>query len=74
MDFISKLTPLLEVEVDEHTLSTWTLFVNGSTTSERDGAGLILKYLNKQVYERALQFEFKISNNMVEYEAFLSGL
>lgn len=71
-DFISELTPLLEA--DNYTPLVWTLFMDGSTTLERDGVGLILKGLNKQVYEEALRIEFKISNNEAEYKILLLGL
>lgn len=73
-DFISNMTPSLEGEGGEPITSIWTLFVDSSTTLERGRAGLVLRGLKDQTYEHTLWFEFKITNNEVEYEALLSGL
>lgn len=43
-------------------------------TLKKDGVRRIMNDPNKYIYERALRFKFKISNNEVEYELLLSKL
>ncbi|XP_074362758.1 uncharacterized protein LOC141703043 [Apium graveolens] len=52
----------------------WTLYVDGSATAERCGAGLILSSPDGFVIQQAITFAFKATNNQAEYEALLSGL
>ena len=63
------LTPDLQVAI-----STWVLYVDGSSNSQGSGAGIILTTPERIQLEYALQFRFKASNNEVEYEALLVGL
>lgn len=74
VDFISNMTPSLEGEGGEPITSIWTLFIDSLTTLERGRAGLVLRGLKDQTYKHTLRFEFKITNNKVEYEALLSRL
>jgi len=46
------------------------LYVDGSTTNEGSGVGLIPMSPEDCTYEHALKFQLKASNNEVEYEAF----
>ena len=48
--------------------------MDGSTTSEGSGAGLIIISPEGHVHEHALKFLFKASNNEAEYEALLAGM
>jgi len=48
--------------------------MDGSTTSEGSGAGLIIISPKGHVHEHALKFLFKASNNEAEYEALLVGM
>ncbi|XP_015970880.1 uncharacterized protein LOC107494337 [Arachis duranensis] len=66
-DFITELTP------DEHN-KTWELHVDGASSREGSGAGIILKEGDEVVAEQALQFHFSASNNQAEYEALIAGL
>nr|XP_025607235.1 uncharacterized protein LOC112698023 [Arachis hypogaea] len=66
-DFITEMTS------DEHT-ETWELHVDGASSREGSGAGIILKEGNKVVAEQSLQFHFSASNNQAEYEALIAGL
>ncbi|XP_016178934.1 uncharacterized protein LOC107621425 [Arachis ipaensis] len=66
-DFITELTP------DERN-KTWELHVNGASSREGSGAGIILKEGNEVIAEQALQFHFSASNNQAEYEALIAGL
>ncbi|KAI5323515.1 hypothetical protein L3X38_032587 [Prunus dulcis] len=52
----------------------WTLYVDGSSNAQGCEAGLVLISSNKAVLEYALRFKFHTSNNVVEYEALLTGL
>ncbi|XP_020977986.1 uncharacterized protein LOC110271420 [Arachis ipaensis] len=66
-DFITELTP------DEHN-KTWELHVDGASSREGSGAGIILKEGNEVVAEQALHFHFSANNNQAEYEALIAGL
>ncbi|XP_057744562.1 uncharacterized protein LOC130962356 [Arachis stenosperma] len=66
-DFITEMTS------DEH-IETWELHVDGASSREGSGAGIILKEGNKVVAEQSLQFHFSASNNQAEYEALIAGL
>ncbi|XP_074323974.1 uncharacterized protein LOC141660892 [Apium graveolens] len=52
----------------------WTLKVDGSSTSERSGAGLILKSPEGFTIQTAISFGFPATNNQAEYEALIAGL
>ena len=52
----------------------WGLYVDGSSNNGGSGAGLILVSPKGHRIHSALRFEFKASNNEVEYEALIAGL
>ncbi|XP_034199529.1 uncharacterized protein LOC117614741 [Prunus dulcis] len=52
----------------------WCLHVDGSANQQGCGAGLVLTTPDGLKIEYALRFDFRTSNNEVEYEAFLAGL
>lgn len=52
----------------------WKLFVDGSSNSAGAGAGLVLLSPDQYKTSQALRFNFKASNNEVEYEAVIAGL
>ncbi|XP_074325010.1 uncharacterized protein LOC141661587 [Apium graveolens] len=52
----------------------WTLKVDGSSTSERSGAGLILKSPEGFKIQTSISFGFPATNNQAEYEAFIAEL
>ncbi|XP_074350084.1 uncharacterized protein LOC141689632 [Apium graveolens] len=54
--------------------NSWTLYVDGSATAERSGAGLILSSPDGFTIQQAITFAFKATNNQDEYEALFSGL
>ncbi|XP_063939916.1 uncharacterized protein LOC135148542 [Daucus carota subsp. sativus] len=58
----------------ELNLESWTLHVDGSSTTERSGAGIILKSPDGFVIKTAISFNFAATNNQAEYEALLAGL
>ncbi|GKD96014.1 reverse transcriptase domain-containing protein [Tanacetum coccineum] len=47
----------------------WTLFMDGSSSVDRSGAGLILTSPEGTEFTYALRFQFTASNNEAEYEA-----
>ena len=53
---------------------SWKVFVNGSSTSNRAGIGIVLQSQEGLVIEHALTFGFKASNNEAKYEALIAGL
>ena len=70
-DFVAELTrPILEGVQP----SSWKLFVDGSSTQNGCGAGIICTSPEGDVHEYALRFKFQASNNEAEYEALLTGL
>ena len=52
----------------------WTLYVDGSSTQNGCGAGIICQSPEGDVYEYAMRFQFQASNNEAEYEALLAGI
>ena len=54
--------------------AAWTFCVDGSATSGGSGAGLIVVSPTGRVYEQALKFLFRASNNEAEYEALLAEM
>jgi len=50
------------------------LYVDGSTTSDNSGAGLIMVSHEGNMHEHALKFLFKASNNEAKYEALLASM
>ncbi|RDX98916.1 Retrovirus-related Pol polyprotein, partial [Mucuna pruriens] len=68
-DFITELTAEQEQAEGE-----WYLSVYGSSNQTRSGAGVILEGPNGILVEQSLHFDFKASNNQVEYEALLAGM
>jgi len=70
-DFIAEsMTPVEK----ESQLQPWHLYVDGSSTKDGSGAGLIIESPAGTRYEHALKFMFKASNNEAEYEALVAGL
>ncbi|XP_019087345.1 PREDICTED: uncharacterized protein LOC109125001 [Camelina sativa] len=52
----------------------WTMFVDGSSSHQGSGVGLILRSPSGEVLKQALKLNSKASNNETEYEAILAGL
>ncbi|XP_027156054.1 uncharacterized protein LOC113756621 [Coffea eugenioides] len=78
-DFLAEgasLTPaeLVPTPPDTPTVEPWVLFVDGASSKEGSGAGLLLTSPTGEELTYALRFDFPASNNEVEYEALLTGL
>ncbi|KAL2237087.1 UNVERIFIED_CONTAM: hypothetical protein Sindi_0900400 [Sesamum indicum] len=66
---------IVELAHDEASISmpSWTLDVDGSSTTTGSGAGIILESPDGDKFEYAIKLEYPSSNNEAEYEAFLAG-
>ncbi|XP_074350573.1 uncharacterized protein LOC141689911 [Apium graveolens] len=62
------------VEKNPFTPKSWTLFVDGSSTTSAGGAGVILISPKGFKIQQALKFSFPVTNNVAEYEALLAGI
>ncbi|KAL0283693.1 UNVERIFIED_CONTAM: hypothetical protein Sangu_2873300 [Sesamum angustifolium] len=63
----------MTVEEGEHKQQWWNLFVDGSSTLQGSGVGVILETPQGDKIQYALRFSFDASNNEAEYEALLVG-
>ncbi|GKD83489.1 reverse transcriptase domain-containing protein [Tanacetum coccineum] len=54
--------------------STWKLYVDGASSFDGSGIGLMLVSPKGKEYTYALRYQFEATNNEVEYEALLAGL
>ncbi|XP_027088643.2 uncharacterized protein [Coffea arabica] len=52
----------------------WVLFVDGASSKEGSGAGLLLTSPTEEELTYALKYDFPASNNEAEYETLLTGL
>ncbi|XP_027178202.1 uncharacterized protein LOC113777367 [Coffea eugenioides] len=78
-DFLAEgasLTPaeLVPTPPDTPEGEPWVLFVDGASSKEGSGAGLLLTSPTGEELTYALRFDFPASNNEAEYEALLTGL
>ncbi|XP_021737235.1 uncharacterized protein LOC110703757 [Chenopodium quinoa] len=64
---------LSEYELDDD-IGIWKVKVYGSSSQTGSGAGIIITSPEGNVFEYAIKFKFKASNNEAEYEASLAGL
>lgn len=55
-------------------LKKWLIYVNRSSNSEGNKAGLILMGPNGHKIEYALQLQFPTTNNVTEYETLILSL
>src|ERR1044072_714981 len=68
-DFVAELP-----SVEEQVKGEWTLYVDGSSNKRGSGAGIILQGPDGTQVEQSLRFNFKASNNKIEYEAPIAGM
>ena len=48
--------------------------VDGSRNEQESGAGVVIRSLEGVEVSYAVKFEFQLTNNQAEYEAFITGL
>ena len=53
---------------------TWTLRFDGSSTAVSSGAGIVLSRDDEEAVPKSFKLDFPCSNNVMEYEAYLTGL
>ena len=73
-DFIAEFTQPWKDEGELEEGEAWTVNIDGSSTKEMSGAGVVLVFPEKDKFEYALQLRFRATNNEVKYEALLAGL
>ena len=73
-DFIVEFTGLVDEKVESSECPFWELYVDGSSSEQKAGAGIILISPEGHKILYALRFKFKATNNEAEYEALLAGL
>ncbi|KAL0426481.1 UNVERIFIED_CONTAM: Ribonuclease HI [Sesamum latifolium] len=71
-DFVSKMTEMSIKETSQEQI--WLLHVDGSSTTQGSGAGIVITTPQGEDLEFAIKFGFKASNNEAEYEALVIGM
>ena len=54
--------------------STWKIYVDGMKNNLGVGTGIVLKSLEGTIFMHYIRLNFLVTNNKVEYEAFIAGL
>ncbi|KAL0439108.1 UNVERIFIED_CONTAM: hypothetical protein Slati_2393800 [Sesamum latifolium] len=72
VDFISEMTEMTIEEASQD--QKWLLHVDGSSTAQGSGAGIVITTPQGEDLEFAIKFGFKASNNEAEYEALVIGM
>jgi hypothetical protein len=68
----SDQTTVQPTEIAEDDL--WTMFFDGACTKESAGAGVVFISPSKKTSHLSFKLDFKVTNNIAEYEALLLGL
>ncbi|KAL0284791.1 UNVERIFIED_CONTAM: Retrovirus-related Pol polyprotein from transposon [Sesamum radiatum] len=71
-DFVSEMTKMSIKETSQEQI--WLLHVNGSSTTQGSGAGIVITTPQGEDQEFAIKFGFKASNNEAEYEALVISM
>ncbi|KAL0448824.1 UNVERIFIED_CONTAM: hypothetical protein Slati_1438800 [Sesamum latifolium] len=71
-DFISEMTEMSIKETSQEQI--WLLHVDGSSTTQGSGAGIVITTPQGEDLEFAIKLGFKASNNEAEYEALVIGM
>ncbi|KAL0461251.1 UNVERIFIED_CONTAM: hypothetical protein Slati_0012700 [Sesamum latifolium] len=66
------MTGTTQEEVSEE--RPWLLHVDGSSTTQGSGAGVVITTPQGDDMEFAIKFDFNASNNEAEYEAMVLGM
>jgi ribonuclease HI len=73
VDFLVEFANMPEIE-EPHIERKWVIYVDGSSTKKKGGAGIVLVTLEGDELNSSLRLEFKTTNNETEYEAVVAGL
>ncbi|KAL0453044.1 UNVERIFIED_CONTAM: hypothetical protein Slati_1282500 [Sesamum latifolium] len=71
-DFISEMAEMSVKDTSQD--QVWLLHVDGSSTTQGSGAGIVITTPQGEDLEFAIKFGFKASNNEAEYEALVIGM
>ena len=63
-----------EVAIAEEVREQWVMKFDGSSTTQSEGVGAVLYQEEDKAVALSFKLEFPCSNNMAEYEAYLTGL
>jgi hypothetical protein len=69
-----QLTKTSYQQTDEESIPMWTMFFDGASTKDSVGTGVVLISPSKEAMHLSFKLDFKTTNNIEEYEAFLLGL
>jgi hypothetical protein len=68
-DFIAEFT-----SKDDEQTSKWTVNIDGSSTRDSGGIGIVLKSPEGDIIKQAVRLQYSTTNNEAEYEALLARL
>ncbi|KAL0433286.1 UNVERIFIED_CONTAM: Ribonuclease HI [Sesamum latifolium] len=71
-DFVSEIAEMSVKDISQD--QVWFLHVDGSSTTQGSGAGIVITTPQGEDLEFAIKFGFKASNNEAEYEALVIGM
>ncbi|KAL0402048.1 UNVERIFIED_CONTAM: hypothetical protein Slati_4234700 [Sesamum latifolium] len=71
-DFISEMTEITIKDASQD--QKWLLHVDGSSTAQGSGAGIVITTPQGEDLEFAIKFGFEASNNEAKYEALVIGM
>ncbi|KAL0458758.1 UNVERIFIED_CONTAM: hypothetical protein Slati_0503000 [Sesamum latifolium] len=71
-DFISEMAGMSMKDTSQD--QKWLLHVDGSSTTQGSGVGIVITTPQGKDLEFAIKFDFKASNNEAEYEALVIGM
>ncbi|KAL0313242.1 UNVERIFIED_CONTAM: Retrovirus-related Pol polyprotein from transposon opus [Sesamum radiatum] len=71
-DFILEMAEMTIKDASQD--QKWLLHVDGSSTAQGSGAGIVITTPQGEDLEFAIKFDFKTSNNEAEYEALVIGM
>ena len=70
-DFIAEFIPNHD---ETENSKRWVVHVDGSSTRHAGGIGVVLKSSEGDKLKHKVRLQYQVTNNEVEYEAFLKGL
>ena len=73
-DFIVEFTPASSKQDEEHGARQWVIHVDGLSTQQAGGIGIVLRSPKGDHLEYAVCLQFQTTNNGAKYEAMLQCL
>lgn len=72
-NFFAEFTTLKD-QYGKYSMPYWHLYLDGSTNLRGKGIGVILRMSTKELIEKLVRLQFSATNNVVEYEALITGM